>query len=287
MTGLIASGVPEILVPEADRLRIVVLVHMPLGDRPADISEDIRAREQAVLSAAISVVTTSDWTRRRLLELYALPAERVSVAEPGVDYADLATGSAAGGSLLCVAAVIHGKGHDVLLSALASITDLSWRCQCIGSLDRDPEFVAGLRRRASELGLTDRVSYSGAQTAADLAVSYGRSDLLVLPSRAETYGMVVTEALAHGIPVVASDVGGVTQGLGHGADGNRPGRLVPSEDPDVLGASLREWLVDVELRERWRSAARDRRESLSSWSTTSSVVADVLAGAQQADRVRV
>ena len=122
LDGLVASTAPEVLVPQASRLRLVVLVHMPLGHRPADDeADDARTRERAVLSAAAAVVTTSAWTRRRLLELYALPADRVHVAEPGVDAADLATGTAAGGALLCVAAVTSDKGHDVLLDALATI----------------------------------------------------------------------------------------------------------------------------------------------------------------------
>ncbi len=89
LDGLVASTAPEVLVPQARRLRLVVLVHMPLGHRPADDgADDARTRERAVLSAAAAVVTTSAWTRRRLLELYQLPADRVHVAEPGVDAAD-------------------------------------------------------------------------------------------------------------------------------------------------------------------------------------------------------
>ena len=107
LDGLIASPAPEALVPHARRLRQVVLMHMPLGD----------GRERDVLEAATAVVTTSEWTRRRLEELYAL--QRVHVAEPGVDPADLAPGSAAGDALLCVAPVTRDKGHDVLLDALA------------------------------------------------------------------------------------------------------------------------------------------------------------------------
>jgi len=126
LDGLVASTAPEVLVPQARRLRLVVLVHMPLGHRPADDQgDDARTRECAVLSGAAAVVTTSAWTRRRLLELYALPADRVHVAEPAVDTADLASGTAAGGALLCVAAVTSEKGHDVLLEALATATDLS------------------------------------------------------------------------------------------------------------------------------------------------------------------
>jgi glycosyltransferase involved in cell wall biosynthesis len=91
--------------------------------------------------------------------------------------------------------------------------------------------------------------------------------------------MVVTEALARGLPVVAAEVGGVPEALGHGDDGARPGLLVPPDDPAALGDGLRAWLGDASLRARLRRAARERRASLPSWSSTTSVVADVLAGA--------
>ena len=206
LDGLVASTAPDVLVSQAHRLRLVVLVHMPLGHRPsANGSEDARTRERAVLSAAAAVVTTSAWTRDRLLELYRLPADRMHVAEPGVDAADLATGTVAGGALLTVAAVTFDKGHDVLLDALAATTDLSWHCLCVGSLDRDPAFVKGLRRRSLEEGLGDRVEFPGPRTGADLDRSYAAADLMVLASRAETYGMVLTEALARGVPVLAAE----------------------------------------------------------------------------------
>jgi len=279
LDGLVASTAPEVLVPQARRLRLVVLVHMPLGHRPADgRAGDARMRERAVLSVAAAVITTSAWSRQRLLELYSLPADRVHVAEPAVDAADLATGTTAGGVLLCIGAVTPDKGHDVLLDALATVTDLSWRCVCVGSLDRAPAFVEDLRRRSLDAGLSDRVCFAGPLSGADLDRAYAAADLLVLASRGEAYGMVVIEALARGLPVVAADVGGLTEALGHGADGIRPGLLVPSDDPAALGAALRAWLGDAELRGRLRRAACERRESLSRWSTTTSVIADVLAG---------
>jgi len=274
--GLVASTAPEVLVPHASRLRLVVLVHMPLGHWPAG---DARQRERAVLGAATAVVTTSAWTRRRLLELYALPADRVHVAEPAVDAADLAPGTGAGGALLCIAAVTTGKGHDVLLDALATVADLSWQCVCVGSLERERGYAERLRRRARDNRLDDRVSFPGPRTGADLDRSYAAADLLVLASRAETYGMVVTEALARGLPVVAAEVGGVPEALGHGANGTRPGLLVPPGDPAALGAALRSWLGDADLRSRLRRAARERRELLAGWPVTSSVLAGVLAGA--------
>ena len=275
--GLVASPAPEVLSSEAGRVQLVVLVHMPLGQGTTD--DGAREREGTVLSAATSVVTTSAWARRALLELYSLPGNRVHVAEPGVDPAELAPGTETAGALLSVAAVIPGKGHDVLLDALAPLTGLRWHCQCVGGLERDPDFVERLRRRVLDSGIDGRMRFSGAQAEADLARSYAAADVLILPSRTETYGMVIAEALARGLPVVAAEVGGVPEALGHGADGVRPGLLVPPQDPAALRDALRTWLEDAGLRRRLRVAARERRTSLADWSTTTSAVAEVLQGA--------
>jgi glycosyltransferase involved in cell wall biosynthesis len=276
LDGLVASPAPDVLTSEADRLRLGVVVHMPLGHGAVD--DDVRQREGSVLRAAASVVTTSAWSRRALLDLYSLPGDRVHVAEPGVDPADLAPGTDTAGALLSVAAVIPGKGHDLLLDALASLTDLRWQCRCVGSLERDPAFVERLRHCVLDAGMNDRVLFSGPQAGADLAGSYAAADVLVLPSRAETFGMVIAEALARGLPVVAADVGGVPEALGHGMDGTRPGLLVPPEDAAALRDALRSWLEDVGLRRRLRAAARERRLSLADWSTTVSAVAAALEG---------
>jgi glycosyltransferase involved in cell wall biosynthesis len=268
LDGLVASNVPEVLGPQAHRLRLVVLVHMPLGERTG---------ECAVLSAASAVVTTSRWTRRWLLDHYALRPAVVHVAEPGVDVAGMAPGTAGGGELLCVAAVMPAKGHDVLLAALATLTDLPWSCVCVGTLTRDPDFATGLAQQAREAGLGDRVHLVGPRTGADLDDSYTASDALVLASRAETYGMVVTEALAHGLPVVATTVGGLPEALGGGADGGRPGLLVPPDDVTALAAVLRCWLVDSQLRQHLRRAAQERRAVLPGWQVTSGAISRVLA----------
>jgi glycosyltransferase involved in cell wall biosynthesis len=279
LDGLVASTAPEVLVPQANRLRLIVLVHMPLGHRPPD--DDARERERAVLEAATATVTTSAWARRRLIELYDLPADRVHVAEPGAPAAEPVEGTEAGEALLCVGAVTFEKGHDILLEALESIAQLSWHCTCVGSLDRDPAFVESLRRRRLDAGLGERVSFVGPSTGADLDRGYASADLLVHASRAETYGLVVTEALARGLPVIAADVGGLAEALGEGANGTRPGLLVEPENPGALGDALSAWLGDAELRAQLRRAAGDRGESLRRWSTTASDVARVLTEASR------
>lgn len=278
LDGLVASGSPEVVVPEADRLRLVVLVHMPFGGRPdGDDSGPAGAGECTVLSAAAAVLTTSDWTRRWLLDRYALDPTRVHVAEPGAEPAALAPGTPEGSELLCVAAVIPGKGHDQLLTALAGVADLPWRCVCAGALTLDPVLAQRLLRQARGSGIADRVRFVGSLAGDDLDRVYAASDVLLLASRAETYGLVVTEALARGLPVVATSVGGLPEALGRGPDGTRPGLLVPPEDPAALSAAVRSWLCESEVRERLRRAARGRRVTLPTWSATSRTVAGVLA----------
>jgi len=275
LDGLIASAVPDVLIPQADRLRLVVLVHTPLGTGPS--SDDLVGKaEREALEAAVAVVTTSRWTRTWLLDRYGLAPASVHVAEPGVDPAALAPGSATGGDLLCVAAVTPAKGHDVLLAALATITDLPWRCVCVGSLDRDPDFVDRLRQQVTDSGLTDRVRFVGPRTGADLDTAYAAADALVLASSAETYGMVVTEALARGLPVITTTAGGLPEAIGRGADGIRPGLLVPPDDAGALAATLRRWLDDVGLRRRLRHAAAQRRVTLPNWAGTCERIAQVL-----------
>jgi glycosyltransferase involved in cell wall biosynthesis len=279
LDGLIASTAPEVLVPQASRLRLVVLVHMPLGHRPAD--DAVRQREGAALGAATAIVTTSAWTRHRLVELYDLPPDLIHVAEPGAPVAAPAPGTEAGEALLCVGPVSPAKGHDILLGALESIAALPWHCTCVGSLDRDPEFVARLRRRALAAGLGERLSFPGPLVGAELDRCYASADLIVVASRAESYGMVITEALARGLPVVAAAVGGVAEALGEVAPGTRPGILVAPEAPGALAAALGGWLADADLRTGLRRAAAARRESLPRWSTTTAVVAATLAEASE------
>jgi glycosyltransferase involved in cell wall biosynthesis len=168
------------------------------------------------------------------------------------------------------------KGHDVLLDALARVVDLPWRCVCVGALDREPAFVADLRLRLATNGISDRVAFVGVRTGSGLDRSYAAADALVLASHGETYGMVVTEALARGLPGIVSSVGGLPEALGGTRAGGRPGLLVPAGDSVALAGALRRWLTDAPLRARLRAAAQERRSILSGWEIPSRRIAQVL-----------
>ncbi len=287
LDGLVACGVPEVVVPEAERLRLAVLVHLPLGDEtgldPA-VAAALDARERVVLRAAAAVIATSDWAVRRIVSHHGLDPQRVHVAAPGADIAPLAPGTDGVSRLLCVAAVTPRKGQHRLVEALAAVTDLPWSCVCVGGLTQDPEYVDRLRGLIRERGLDDRLLLAGPRAGAELDAAYASADLMVLTSYAETYGMAVTEALARGIPVLATDVGGVSEAVGRAPDGGVPGILVPPEDPAALAAELRGWFGEPDVRRRLKAAARGRRAALDGWATTARSLAGVLGRLPEAPR---
>lgn len=258
--SLVASwAAPTLLAVSAHP---VLLMHMLFGGPP----------ERDLLSQAPAVLTTSNWTRSAVLGDHRIDPRRVHVATPGVDLARHSPGTGTGSELLCLAAVVPPKGHDVLLEALATLTDLTWRCTLAGSLDRDHEWVDTLRKQAADSGIGDRVCFAGELAGQRLQEAWSGADLLVLSSRAETYAMVVGEALVRGVPVVASAVGGVPESLGELADGTRPGMLVRPGDPRALARALRRWLEDETLRLWLRRGAVARSAHLPRWAQTTAAV---------------
>lgn len=256
--GLLACFAPEAIEGHAARLHVVVLLHMPF----AEADPALVRSERAALAAAAGVVTTSDWARDWVVAHHGLAQELVATAHPGVDPALLALPSPGGGRLLCLAAATRAKGQDVLLAALAEVGDLDWTLTCVGSLDLEPDLVAGLRELALRSGLADRVHFTGPLGGRALDAALGTADLLVSAARHESYGMAVTEGLARGVPALVSAVGGHAEAVGDA------GVLLPVDDPDAWAAALRRWLTDAAERERLRAAAAARRTSLGTWAAT-------------------
>jgi glycosyltransferase involved in cell wall biosynthesis len=276
--GLIASSAAAQLLPHTGRVRVAVLLHMPLATAVGSHHDACAERsERDVLRAAAGVIVTSEWTRRQVLTRYQVPAGRVHVARPGADRA-AASPRPVRGRLICVGVLSRHKGQDLLVEALAELADRDWHCVLAGSLDRDPAFVERLRTRITGLGYDDRVQLSGVLTGVALSHAYSTADVLVAPSRMETYGMTVTEALAHGLPVIAAEVGGLPEALGGAADGTGPGQLIPPGDPAALAVALGAWLGDAGLRRRLRAAARQRQSTVRGWEQTTQEIANALTG---------
>lgn len=259
--GLAMGGMPEVVAAHGGRLHMVALVHHPLADETGldEAGREAFLRSEAAALARVGrVVATSRYTARRLAALGLAAA--ADVVAPGVEPAPLARAEGAVPHLLCVASVIPRKGHEVLVAALATLRELDWTCECIGSLGRDPAHAARLMDRVEALGLGARLRWCGEQAADALRQAYVGADVFVLPSYYEGYGMVIDEALAHGLPVLTTTGGALAETLPPGA-----GLQVPPGDAMALAAALRRLIGEPELRRDLREGARRARLAQRGW----------------------
>jgi glycosyltransferase involved in cell wall biosynthesis len=272
--GLALGAMPSEVEREAARLRLIALVHHPLAAETGidmDTAVALEASERRALAAASLVVVTSRATAAAL-KGYGVGPDRIVVVEPGTDRAPLARGSqGADLHLLCVAVLIPRKGHEVLFRALAMMPRLEWRLTCVGSPERDPSMAERLRVLLRSEGLEERVTLAGEVDPATLAALYDGADIFVLPTLHEGYGMAVAEALARGLPVVATATGAIVDLVTPSA-----GLLVPPGDRDALAAALALVLGDAHVREELTRGARRVRDRLPSWEDASARMSEAL-----------
>ncbi|MEO7775458.1 MAG: glycosyltransferase family 4 protein [Steroidobacteraceae bacterium] len=245
--GLALGAMPAQVEVQSSRLRLGGLIHHPLrletGLAPA-LAQQLAVSECRALRSMARVIVTSAATAALLIE-DGVPPERVAVVEPGVDAAAQAhrRGRAHAAAvaewprLLCVATLTPRKGHALLIAALQGLGHLPWQLDCIGSLERSPEYVLQLREQIDIAGLDARVALRGEVSAASLVAFYAQADLFVLPTLYEGYCMAVAEAVAHGIPVLSTRTGAIPQLVHAGA-----GILIEPGDGAALQCVLHELL---------------------------------------------
>ncbi len=272
--GLALGVLPRLAEREGRRLKLIALVHHPLAQETG-LEAGERARlfesERDALSHVHHVIATSGFTAQGLVD-YDLTQERMSVIPPGVEPHELADGSGrAAPALLCVGTLTPRKGHDVLLNALSLLTSRPWTLDIVGSETRDTRHAQQIRRLAGELGLASRVVFRGELSGRALDAAYHTCDLFVLASHYEGYGMVLTEAVARGLPVVATAGGAVPDTLPEGA-----GLLAPPGDIEGLAGALDRVLGSPELFAQLAEGARSARERLPSWADSARQLASDL-----------
>jgi glycosyltransferase involved in cell wall biosynthesis len=223
-----------------------------------------RWQESRVLRAASTVVCNSRYTSDRIARAYAMPFDKLVVIHKAVDTGafvrpdnseDGAVGDA--GSrfrLVFIGSDWRRKGLDVLLRAVAQLVGngVPVRLVVIGPSGQEDE-LAGL---VADLGLKDIVSALGPVSRAEVARCLWESDLFILPSRREALGVAVLEAMAAGLPVVATSVGGIPEILTDARDG----RLVPAGDVAALGSAIEDLLSNEPLRKQLAEAGKRRAQ---------------------------
>jgi glycosyltransferase involved in cell wall biosynthesis len=274
--SLVLGAMPHLVERAAARGPVVALMHLPLAAHPG-LDQTMAARtlaaETRALAAVTRIVVTGE-AGRTLLEPHGVTADRVVVIEPGTDAAAAARGSGEPGvHVLSVATVQAGKGHEDLLEALVRVRHAAWRLTCAGNLTRDPHTAARVGALTTSLGLAGRVRFAGDLDAPELWRCYDTADVFVLASHRETYGMAVAEAVAHGLPVVATRTGAIPEILGTGA-----GLIVAPGDVTGLTGALDRVIGDRALRGDLAAAARASAARLSTWDLACGRMAALIEG---------
>ena len=253
------------LADELARRGAVGLIHHPTTHETGladDAREALRRIESSVFPKLARLVAVSPHTAGQLATAFGCDAGRIGVVTPGTDPAMRATGSGGDGcAIIAVGTLMPRKGHDVLMRALARLTDLDWTLTIVGSPDRDPVHAHGLSALAEELGIANRITFAGEVEGAGLDALYARSDIFALATHWEGYGMVIAEALARGLPL-AITAGGAAAELAP-----REASVVsPPGDANSLGRAMRRVMFDRALRAQMSDAAWATGQRLPRWS---------------------
>lgn len=270
--GLAFGAMEDIALRHGKRLRLIALCHHPLA-LETGLDEATRQRllhsEGSALAHARAIVVTSPASKVTVAALFSLPESSITVAVPGTDPAGFATCRGEPPLLLSVATLTQRKGHDLLIAALQQIAELPWRARFVGAEYFDPTWAASLRRQVTQAGLSERIEFVGSSDT--LEQEYLGADVFVLPSRYEGYGMVFAEALAHGLPVVATRIAAVEDIVPATA-----GRLVPPDDSQALANALRQLLTQNEVYKALRQGAQETAATLPRWQESAQRIATLI-----------
>jgi glycosyltransferase involved in cell wall biosynthesis len=252
---------------------IVALIHHPLaletGLMPAQ-RDHLYRLERANLALAAHVIVPSPHTASVLCADYGLRPDQITVARPGVDPPKYAAAPIHPPLILSVGILVFRKGHDILLRALARLTDRDWQAVIVGTA-QDAACAAHLSALVQDLGLGDRVRLTGRIPGETLAEMYSQASLFALATRHEGHGLVFDEAMTLGLPIISCDVGAVSETVAPDA-----GRLVPPDDPEAFADALATILDDHDMRARMSAASARAGCGLPDWRETACIVDDVL-----------
>ncbi|MFC8845434.1 MULTISPECIES: glycosyltransferase [unclassified Micromonospora] len=244
-----------------------------------DTSPPGRIRDERELGRAVDRVVAQCQDEVGELVRLGVPRNRISVVPSGVNLATFAPlGPAAErdpgrARVLTVGRLVERKGFQDVIRAMPLVPDAE--CVVVGGppeglLETDPH-ARRLRALAGECGVADRVRLVGAVPREEMGRWYRSADVLVAAPWYEPFGLTPLEAMACGVPVVGTAVGGLTDTVLDGVTGD----LVPARDPRVLGAAIRGLLDDRIRRFAYAGAARDRARRSYSWAATAQRLAEV------------
>lgn len=256
------------------RIPIVALVHLfsAFANRPVLQSSVYRLIERQYLKTVDAVIMNSRHTLKMattLMNEHPLPPHIVAVPAGDnfpVDIADPALKNRSESTklrILSVGNLIRQKGLLHLLDALEK-ADIEFELHICGRTDMEPDYTQTLRKRLSRACFRDRVTVHGPCERDSLARLYAASDVFVLPSVNEAYGIVYLEAQQFGLPTIGTTAGGAAEIIRDGINGY----LVPPGDSTLLAERLSSLYRDRQLLNRLGNAARESYAAHPRWQDT-------------------
>lgn len=236
-----------------------------IGERDRETERRIEA-EGELMRTVSRVIASTPRDKQQMIDLYGAPSDRIAVIPPGVDtdvFHPIATrrarewvGTFSEKTVLFVGRIDPVKGLDTWFRAMGLVLEAepslrNRMCVCLigGDVDDDDDpdsEMLRLDKLKDELGLGDMVTFLGGRAQSSLPYYYASADVVVMPSRYESFGLAALEAMACGTPVVASDVGGLSFIVRDG----ETGFLVPEGDEPALADCILSLLRDPQLRDR-------------------------------------
>lgn len=262
--GLAGGCFPQLLARIKDHKPVVALIHHPLALENG-LNETQAARlkrlEQSGLDHVAAVITTSPATSKTVHTLFGFDQNRIFTVLPGVKRgAVISFRRAPPIRLLSVGSMTPRKGHDILLKALARLKTQPWVLDIVGATHFNPAYYETCKNLVQENSLEDRVVFHSDMSEEILDQFYTKSDIFVLASRYEGYGMVFAEAIVCGLPVIATRAGAIIDTVPESC-----GLLVPADNVEALCKALQKMMSDEMLRQQKHEGTLAARPDFPEW----------------------
>ncbi len=271
LSGMAAHRIKhELSLPLVSTFHTLARVKTEGGDHEPEARA---VAETEIIGCSDAVTAATPLEAMQLVELYGARADRIELVAPGVDRAFFSPGDRAGArwaaalpdapTLLFVGRIQPLKGLDLAVAALAELATPGARLVVVGGVSGagGAAELARVEALATDLGVADRITWVEPQPHHLLSSYYRAADVVVVPSRSESFGLVALEAAACGIPVVASAVGGLSRLV---VDGDT-GLLVPRRSSGAFASAIDQVLSDPELAAHMGARAAERAQ-LYTWS---------------------
>lgn len=273
--GLLGGASPQFIHTLSKIMPVSALIHHPLcleNGLDEKKAQALKTSEQKGLELVSQVITTSSATSKTVFDLFEFDRDKIHTVLPGVKRTRISQGSESQTAhLLCVGSIIERKGHKILLQALSPLKNLDWRLDCYGSTEFDKKLFDELQDIINSEALSDKVKFHGAVSDELLEASYAQSDVFVLPSLFEGYGMVYAEAIVCGLPIIATTAGAIPDTVPETC-----GILTEPGNVKSLQEALEKMISNEDLRNNYKQGARNAAAEFPTWQSSATQFVEIL-----------